>query len=197
MALGRSTPFVVITTLVCIPVLTTFVAHGAMPGPGGGSPTATDKPAVHATKASEAKPGASGQTTLAGNVVPFLKIHCYRCHADGKNRGDVALDGIKDDENALKDDRALWDTVIRAVQNGEMPPKRSPRPTDVEADMFVKSLNTILARVDCGGTKNPGRVTARRLNRVEYQNTIRDLLYIPEFTIGDDFPPDDLSLIHI
>ena len=139
------------------------------------------------------QPAAGARPTLSDNVVPFLKTYCYRCHADGKNRGDVALDGVKDDENALRDDRAVWDTVLRAVRNGEMPPKKAPRPTDVEADTFVKSLNTILARVDCGGTKNPGRVTARRLNRVEYQNTIRDLLYIPDFTIGDDFPPDDIG----
>src|SRR5581483_6876255 len=37
---------------------------------------------------------------------------------------------------------------------------------------------------------DPGRITIRRLNRTEYNNTIRDLVGI-DFHPGDDFPADD------
>ena len=37
---------------------------------------------------------------------------------------------------------------------------------------------------------DPGRVTLRRLNRVEYRNTIRDLTGV-DFKADEEFPPDD------
>jgi hypothetical protein len=132
------------------------------------------------------------QPDVAADVVPFLAKHCYACHGNGKSRGDVTLDGLAT-ENDLRKDRAVWDTVLKAVRNGEMPPKEKPRPNGGDAERFVRSLDTILVRVDCGGPPNPGRVTVRRLNRTEYQNTIRDLLYVPEFTVGDELPPDDIG----
>lgn len=49
-----------------------------------------------------------------------------------------------------------------------------------------------LAKLDNSGRRDPGRVTIRRLNRAEYNNTIRDLLGI-DFRPADDFPSDDVG----
>src|SRR5262249_19009088 len=46
--------------------------------------------------------------------------------------------------------------------------------------------------VDCTKQRDPGRVTIRRLNRAEYNNTIRDLVGI-DFQPADDFPADDVG----
>ncbi len=54
---------------------------------------------------------------------------------------------------------------------------------------WIKSSQTL---VDCGRTFDPGRVTIRRLNRLEYNNTIRDLVGV-DFHPADDFPSDDVG----
>ncbi|QEL14972.1 DUF1592 domain-containing protein [Limnoglobus roseus] len=134
-------------------------------------------------------PAASGPSFM-GDVRPFLAKHCFSCHGNGKARGDVTLDAVKDEE-ALRKDRKLWDGVLRTIRDGEMPPKDRPRPTAGETDAFAAALDGVLARIDCSGARNPGRVTIRRLNRVEYTNTVRDLLHLKDFQAADDFPADD------
>jgi len=50
----------------------------------------------------------------------------------------------------------------------------------------------VQANFDCSKVKNVGRVTLRRLNRVEYNNTIRDLVGV-DFQPAADFPADDVG----
>jgi hypothetical protein len=73
-----------------------------------------------------------------------------------------------------------------------MPPKDRPRPTVHEIDEFTELVKRIFDRADRDGKPDPGRVTMRRLNRVEYKNTIRDLIGI-DFDPTDDFPSDDIG----
>jgi mono/diheme cytochrome c family protein len=171
------------TVAVLAALLLSFTALGVKRGPAV-------PPALAAIASTAAT--AAPQPGVAADIVPFLRSHCYTCHGSGKNRGEVSLDGLAT-ESDLGADRAVWDAVLKAVRNGEMPPKEKPRPDAGEAERFVRSLDAILARVDCGGPRNPGRVTVRRLNRTEYQSTVRDLLYVPNFTVGGDFPPDDIG----
>ena len=121
-------------------------------------------------------------------VEPLLIEYCYDCHGDGSEKGQVALDGFKSHSERVGD-KTFWLNVLKNTRAGLMPPEGKPRPDKNEQALIE---NWILSEVFETDFENPdpGRVTLRRLNRVEYQNTIRDLMGI-EFRAYEEFPPDD------
>ena len=121
-------------------------------------------------------------------ITPFLTEYCFDCHGKGKHKGGVALDQWKSEADALAD-RKTWERVMQMVQGHDMPPKKKAQPTDKERATLVTWIETAVLKCDCDNP-DPGRVTIRRLNRVEYNNTIRDLLGV-DFQPADDFPVDD------
>src|ERR1022692_1258887 len=130
-------------------------------------------------------------TTFKQHIVPFLAKHCYECHGNGKKKAGLALDKYTDDA-ALMKDRATWENVVNMLQTGEMPPKERPRPKAEEVEVVVKAIDDIINYIDPNAKANVGRVTIRRLNRTEYNNTIRDLVGV-DFKPADDFPADDVG----
>ncbi|MCI0462892.1 MAG: DUF1592 domain-containing protein [Gemmataceae bacterium] len=125
------------------------------------------------------------------DVQPFLAKHCYACHDAKKKRAGLALDKFKDEESFLKD-RNTWEAVLDMLRSGEMPPKEKPRPAATEVAKFHTAVNALLVKFDCTKQRNVGRVTLRRLNKTEYNNTIRDLVGI-DFKPARDFPADDIG----
>jgi hypothetical protein len=122
------------------------------------------------------------------SVQPILEDYCYTCHGNGLKKGGVNLDVPEDDAAFLKN-RTLWTAVLKNVRAGIMPPANEPRPSAEE----TKALADWIKRDGLGIDPNdpdPGRVTLRRLNRVEYRNTIRDLMGF-DFKADEEFPPDD------
>jgi hypothetical protein len=101
------------------------------------------------------------------------------------------LHGYRDELSLLKD-RKRWRTVLDMVHAGEMPPHPRPRPPASEIETFVRSVNGVFERADKSAKPDPGRVTVRRLNRTEYNNTIRDLVGV-DFNPAEDFPSDDIG----
>ncbi|MGL6074728.1 MAG: DUF1592 domain-containing protein [Fimbriiglobus sp.] len=137
-----------------------------------------------------AKPTAA-DAALKEKLNPFFTKYCNSCHNSEKQSGGVPLDIYKDAASARKD-RKMWETIIRVVGNGEMPPKSKPQPTKDEKAQFLTLADESFIQVNCVGPKDPGRVTMRRLNRAEYNNTIRDLCGI-SFQPAEDFPSDDVG----
>lgn len=121
--------------------------------------------------------------TYESEILPLLTQYCYDCHGNGKHKGDVALD-----KTAL-DDQKFWDRVLQMVEQGAMPPGNKPQPSMEQRALLAKWIDRSVFGIDCD-RPNPGRVTIRRLNRAEYNNTIRDLLGV-DFKPADDFPVDD------
>ena len=121
-------------------------------------------------------------------IQPILIDYCYRCHADGMKKGEVAFDQGGSDE-ALVKRRELWWAVLKNVRAGIMPPAGKPRPTGKEVEVLADWIKHDVFGID-PKDPDPGRVTIRRLNRVEYHNTIRDLMGI-DFKAEEEFPPDD------
>jgi mono/diheme cytochrome c family protein len=121
----------------------------------------------------------------------FVQQHCLHCHGPKVHRADLALHGYRDEASLVKD-RKTWENVLGMVRSGEMPPKKRPRPTPAEVEAFLHAVEGAFARADRAARPDPGRVTARRLNRTEYNNTIRDLVGV-DFQPAEDFPSDDVG----
>ena len=125
------------------------------------------------------------------DVVPFLKKHCYGCHGAKEPEGGLSL--LKYRESAkVQSDYKVWEKVLRLVAERQMPPEDEPQPKSEELKKAISGIRAELAKFDCGGTKHPGVVTIRRLNRAEYDNTIRDLTGV-DFRPAKDFPSDDVG----
>jgi hypothetical protein len=121
------------------------------------------------------------------NVKPILKNTCSACHNASLSSGGVNLVPYLDPAT-LANDRASWEKILQKVEAGEMPPKGIPRPAKLDA--MVEYLHQTFDRADAAAKPDPGRVTAKRLNRNEYRNTIRDLLAV-DFRAEKELPTDD------
>lgn len=120
-------------------------------------------------------------------VQPFFAKHCLECHAD-KNSGEVRLDQFKDGA-ALAEGLPTLEKALAMLRKHAMPPKKRPPPAAAEVTPILAWLEAQVARIDQQASANIGRTVVRRLNRAEYNNTVRDLLGV-DFRPADDFPPD-------
>jgi len=135
-------------------------------------------------------PKAVSKLTYEKDVAPLLGEYCYGCHGNGKKKGGVALDAYKDQQSIGKD-QEVWAKVMQNLDAHIMPPENKKQPSAIERELIVKWIQTTVFKCDCEHP-DPGRVTVRRLNRTEYNNTIRDLVGI-DFQPADDFPQDDVG----
>ncbi len=123
------------------------------------------------------------------DVLPLLKKYCYDCHADGAKKGGVEFDKYPSHADLLGD-RKLWDQTLVNIRNREMPPAdKKKQPTLAEREVIQSWIDFEVFKTD-PKNPDPGRVTLHRLNRAEYNNTIRDLIGV-NFRPADDFPADD------
>lgn len=122
-------------------------------------------------------------------MLPFLRHYCIDCHAGESPEGDFAFDRYQN-LDAVKRDRHVWTKVLKRLKFEVMPPVEADQPPAKERDRVVKWLDHQLFFVDCNQPPDPGRVTVRRLNKTEYNNTVRDLLGV-DFQPANDFPSDD------
>ena len=142
---------------------------------------------LFAVAAIESLPAASPAFEVS--VAPYLKKNCVMCHNSRQQEGGVNLLQIKTAAD-LTAQRSMLETVLHKIETGEMPPAPLPKPPAAQSRQVVQWLEQHFAAIDRKVKPDPGRVTSRRLNRMEYNNTIRDLLGI-EFRPADDFPADD------
>jgi hypothetical protein len=129
---------------------------------------------------------------FAGSGRPFLQKYCFSCHNEQEKNAELSLEPLVDSAAVVKQ-RRVTDKVLRVLAAGEMPPQDAPvRPTPDEAEQVRTQLKAILDHADRNASPDPGRVTMRRLNRLEYRNTIRDLMGV-SFDPSADFPADDIG----
>jgi hypothetical protein len=129
--------------------------------------------------------------TFAHDVLPLVRQYCVNCHGGSRPKAKLALDCFKD-EGAVLQDREIWEKVAANLRTGDMPPPNRPRPSADQAGRLVAWIDHTFRSDDCLSRKDPGRVTLRRLNRTDYNNTIRDLVGVA-FRPADDFPADDVG----
>lgn len=130
---------------------------------------------------------------FAQELRPIFAKYCVSCHGGKKPKAHLALDAFKD-EDAFSKDPELLDKIQEKLRAREMPPQNKPQPGQDERKTITRWIDAKLAKLSQSvpGQRDPGRVTIRRLNRVEYNNTIRDLVGI-DFHGADDFPCDDVG----
>jgi hypothetical protein len=123
----------------------------------------------------------------------LLNRYCVGCHSEPQRvRGTVpiALDTLNVSD--LRGDAKVWETVVRKMRAGLMPPAGRARPDAASHDAFLGWLEKGLDR-SAARSPNPGRTEPfHRLNRAQYQNAIRDLLNL-EIDVASLLPSDDSS----
>ncbi len=121
-------------------------------------------------------------------VKPFLAKNCVGCHNEKLNTAGLDLQALADEAAALKRPE-LWDKVREKIVAGTMPPPGLPVPAKADIAAVTGWIDGLLKNVG-PPADSAGRVVTRRLNRTEYNNTIRDLLGVP-LRPADEFPVDD------
>jgi hypothetical protein len=122
-------------------------------------------------------------------AAPLFKNTCSECHYSADAEGNFDISWIGSVET-LATERDQWEVVLSKLRAREMPPADHGKRPEAEIESLIRFVDAEFARADAALKPDPGRVTARRLNRTEYTNTIRDLLSI-EFRADRTFPTDD------
>jgi len=114
---------------------------------------------------------------------------CVDCHSGKSADAGLALDNLSRD---LSDPMTLekWVAVFDRVDQGEMPPDSYGELDDADRQPFLKSLEKELRHAESHRHQTRGRTRLRRLNRAQYENTLRDLLALPHLEVRDMLPPD-------
>ena len=143
---------------------------------------------ISATSKAATSSAKTGFARFESDILPVLKEYCFDCHGDGMNKGKVAFDEFKTQDELLAR-KDLWLAVLKNVRAGLMPPEKKPRPSEEQKLKLANWIKRDAFGID-SNDPDPGRVTVRRLNRTEYRNTVRDLTGF-DFKVEEELPPDD------
>jgi hypothetical protein len=121
-------------------------------------------------------------------ILPILEDHCFSCHGEGEDKGKVSFDTFGSTDELMKQ-TALWEHALKNIRAGMMPPAKKKRPSAEDLAMLEEWIKRGPLKLD-PANPDPGRVTLRRLNRVEYRNTVRELTG-HDFRTDEEFPADD------
>ena len=130
-----------------------------------------------------APPRVTDQTLASSDALPSasstrqtIDRYCLTCHDERLETAGLRLD-LADVTN-FAGGSEVWEKVVRKLRTGTMPPANVPQPSAEARSAMVSWLETSLDDA-AASNPDPGRTeTLRRLNRTEYQNSIRDLLHL-------------------
>ncbi len=134
--------------------------------------------------------GSEGGAAFSSEIRPLMEKYCIDCHDDGpKPKGDVNLDQFHQMSDLWRDPK-LWERVLVQLRDRVMPPAKKNQPADAERAQLADWVGATLANPDVSSIpRDPGAHVVHRLNALEYNNTMRDLLGV-ETHPADQFPPD-------
>lgn len=122
-------------------------------------------------------------------VAELVDQYCAGCH------NEIDLEGRLDLESLIYEpgeraNFATWVKVHDRLRAGEMPPKGKLRPSAEELETVLSALAASLTESEQTVVAREGRSVQRRLNRYEYENTLRDLLAVPWADVMNQLPQD-------
>lgn len=129
---------------------------------------------------------------LSDDQLSFVSRYCLDCHSGADAEAGLDLENLSfslDDPVHFN----RWVTIHDRVEGGDMPPVGATQPPESARTEFVKSLASDLHSFDAARQEKSGRVQYRRLNRVEYENSLRDLLALPHLEVSEMLPPDSAA----
>ena len=145
-------------------------------------PPAREKNAIPAALAAEYQP----------QIQPLIKKYCFQCHAGDRIEADLDLESFATVNDLQRHPRA-WLKVREILASGQMPPKNSPQPTEAEHRQMLSWVQRFLTLEAAARAGDPGPVVLRRLNNVEYTNTIRDITGVSTLSPAREFPVDSAA----
>lgn len=119
-------------------------------------------------------------------VRPFLQQHCNTCHGAQTQENDRRFDTLRVELTTV-DAIQRWQEILDVLNRGEMPPQDHVQPDAEEVASVVETLTVQLRQAYARQRSTGGQAVARRLNRFELRNTVRDLLSLhdPELRINN------------
>lgn len=126
--------------------------------------------------------------SLDKDLLPLIEQRCIDCHDADNKKGDISFDFLRQPGDARHDIR-LWGKVREQIRAGTMPPKSKKPLEPAQNESFLRWIQSNEQAVLEMPPTRPGVARSRRLNREEYNNTLRDLLGIAKRP-GDKFPTD-------
>ena len=135
----------------------------------------------------------AGPDIFQEKLKPFVTQYCADCHNADDPEAGIDFAAFPTEASMLTGHgRKTWEKILGMLEIGAMPPADMEQPPAELRNELTVWLEDRLFNLDCEIINDPGRVTVRRLNRVEYRNTIRDLLAV-DFDPRNDFPSDDVG----
>ena len=145
---------------------------------------------THSPKAPQ-KPLANDKALTATwekDIKPMLEHYCYDCHGDGHHKGKLDMEEFSD-LASMRANPKIWEHIQARIDYHLMPPPDKEQPPREKRDLLISWINKAIFPIDANNP-DPGHVVIRRMNRIEYQNTIHDLLGI-DIDTSSILPPDD------
>jgi len=121
----------------------------------------------------------SAPTDFTTSIAPLLAKYCTGCHGGEKPKNDLRLEfsDAQQAEQKFLNDQKLLRRMAERLASGEMPPEDRPKPTAAEIDLLLKWINADLLSSHAAKQSSAQVARVRRLSKVEYANTVRDLFY--------------------
>ena len=130
--------------------------------------------------------------TYVNDIRPIVSRHCEKCHSQELSEAEIDLTAFPSLAEIRKKPET-WQKVSEILEAGQMPPKDAPQLSDGDRSKLQQWVRGYLKTEAQTRAGDPGRVVLRRLNNVEYTNTIRDLTGVTTLTPAREFPVDSAA----
>lgn len=128
-------------------------------------------------------------TLLRADIPSFFGQYCSSCHGNDEPKAGLNLSALGEPSQSA-DAYRQWVKIHDRIASGEMPPKAKRQPTEPERTNTLAAMARSLVDHDRNQQRTQGRVPMRRLNRTEYEHTVRDLFALPHLQVREFLPPD-------
>lgn len=128
----------------------------------------------------------------AAMVLPYMEEHCIGCHGEEKQKGDRRFDRLDLNFGEI-DTLEAWQDILDLINLGDMPPEDEEQPSSAATRKVVDWITSTLEHAHETMVKQDRGAVLRRMNAMEYRNTIRDLLHLnmSMFDPTESFPKDE------
>ncbi|MEX0321652.1 MAG: DUF1588 domain-containing protein [Puniceicoccaceae bacterium] len=130
--------------------------------------------------------------TMPMAALEFLDNYCLNCHDSFEKKGGFDME-ILGFDLASAHGFKQWVKVFDRAREGEMPPKNRRQPGAKELGQFLEAIGQEMESADSARIARNGRAKTRRLNRFEYENTLRQILDADWLQVADRLPEDSTA----